>query len=156
MSTSTLHRYCNGSAVPVEYAPVERLARVCRATPQELVELHRRWILADAARGRRAEQTAAVETVDPGPATSHKPDGRESEQEREGESESEGEGEGESRADDVDEPVVVDTRRVLTPPGRPRHRRTVLVASAAAAAVLGIVALTVHPGFGGGNNAADR
>ncbi|MFD5470837.1 helix-turn-helix domain-containing protein [Streptomyces sp. NPDC127105] len=59
MSTSTLHRYCNGTAVPNEYAPVERLARVCRATPQELVELHRRWILADAARGRRADQTAA-------------------------------------------------------------------------------------------------
>src|SRR3954465_15505413 len=58
MSTSTLHRYCNGTAVPVEYAPVERLARVCRATPQELVELHRRWILADAARGRKADQGA--------------------------------------------------------------------------------------------------
>ncbi|WP_250847771.1 helix-turn-helix domain-containing protein [Streptomyces hygroscopicus] len=53
MSTSTLHRYCNGSVVPTEYAPVERLARVCRATSEELVELHRRWILADAARGRK-------------------------------------------------------------------------------------------------------
>ncbi|MFH9983494.1 helix-turn-helix domain-containing protein [Streptomyces sp. NPDC017179] len=59
MSTSTLHRYCNGTAVPNEYAPVERLARVCRASPRELVELHRRWILADAARGRRADQAAA-------------------------------------------------------------------------------------------------
>ncbi|MFJ2902911.1 helix-turn-helix domain-containing protein [Streptomyces sp. NPDC087212] len=58
MSTSTLHRYCNGSAVPHDYAPVERLARLCRATPQELVELHRRWILADAARGARAERAA--------------------------------------------------------------------------------------------------
>ncbi|MFI0815040.1 helix-turn-helix domain-containing protein [Streptomyces sp. NPDC021098] len=53
MSTSTLHRYCKGSAVPPDYAPAERLARVCRATPEELVELHRRWILADAARGRK-------------------------------------------------------------------------------------------------------
>ncbi|MGA5564574.1 helix-turn-helix domain-containing protein [Streptomyces platensis] len=53
MSTSTLHRYCSGSAVPTEYAPAERLARVCRATPEELIELHRRWILADAARGRK-------------------------------------------------------------------------------------------------------
>lgn len=51
MSTSTLHRYCSGAAVPNEYAPVERLARACRATPQELMELHRRWILADAVRG---------------------------------------------------------------------------------------------------------
>jgi transcriptional regulator with XRE-family HTH domain len=56
MSTSTLHRYCNGSAVPADYAPVERLARVCRASPEELVELHRRWILADAARGRKGPE----------------------------------------------------------------------------------------------------
>ncbi|QIQ03645.1 helix-turn-helix domain-containing protein [Streptomyces liangshanensis] len=55
MSTSSLHRYCSGIAVPAEYAPAERLARVCRATPGELVELHRRWILADAARRGRSE-----------------------------------------------------------------------------------------------------
>ncbi|MGW2716077.1 helix-turn-helix domain-containing protein [Streptomyces sp. NPDC001492] len=160
MSTSTLHRYCNGSAVPVEYAPVERLARVCRATPQELVELHRRWILADAARGRRTEQAQTVEPVGPGPAASHGPDGSQGESEREPEGQSEGEREHESEGEseartDGDEPVVVDTRG-LTPPGRPTRRRTVLIASAAAAAVLGVVALTVHPGFGGGDNAADR
>ncbi|WP_308408212.1 helix-turn-helix domain-containing protein, partial [Streptomyces mayonensis] len=51
MSGSTLHRYVNGEVVPVEFAPVERLARVCRATPEELLELHRRWIRADALRG---------------------------------------------------------------------------------------------------------
>ncbi|MEW1862202.1 helix-turn-helix transcriptional regulator [Streptomyces sp. NPDC088194] len=60
MSTSTLHRYCNGTAVPNEYAPVERLARACRATPQELVELHRRWVLADEARRVRGDQAAAT------------------------------------------------------------------------------------------------
>lgn len=54
MSTSTLHRYCNGDAVPTDYAPVERLARLCKASPDELVELHRWWVLADGARGRRA------------------------------------------------------------------------------------------------------
>ncbi|MYU12398.1 helix-turn-helix domain-containing protein, partial [Streptomyces sp. SID8361] len=53
MSTSTLHRYCNGTAIPADYAPVERLARVCRATPEQLVELHRRWVLAEATRGRK-------------------------------------------------------------------------------------------------------
>src|SRR4051812_28510662 len=53
MSTSTLHRYCNGTALPTEYAPVERLARRCQASPDELVELHRRWILADAARRQK-------------------------------------------------------------------------------------------------------
>ncbi|WP_406838308.1 helix-turn-helix domain-containing protein [Streptomyces sp. AHU1] len=52
VSTSTLHRYVNGDAVPTDYAPVERLARACRATPEELVELHRRWVLADALRGQ--------------------------------------------------------------------------------------------------------
>ncbi|MET9656440.1 helix-turn-helix transcriptional regulator [Streptomyces sp. NPDC006510] len=60
VSTSTLHRYCNGEAVPNEFAPVERLARLCGAVPDELVELHRRWILADAARRRPA---AAAEPV---------------------------------------------------------------------------------------------
>ncbi|MFD4688337.1 helix-turn-helix domain-containing protein, partial [Streptomyces sp. NPDC058461] len=58
MSTSTLHRYCNGDAVPADYAPVERLARLCKATPEELVELHRRWVLADAGRGKKQPGTA--------------------------------------------------------------------------------------------------
>lgn len=52
VSTSTLHRYCNGDAVPNEYGTVERLARLCGATSDELVELHRRWIVAEAARRR--------------------------------------------------------------------------------------------------------
>ncbi|WP_258053264.1 helix-turn-helix transcriptional regulator [Streptomyces sp. Ru72] len=156
MSTSTLHRYCNGTAVPVEYAPVERLARICRATPDELVELHRRWILADAARGNRAEQAAATgsgqgagsagtadtadaaETVDTADRGSPAPDGR-------------GEGEGES--DDEDgEQVVVDVPRELAPP---RRRRTVLIASVAVAATLGAVVLTVRP-FGVGNDTGGR
>ncbi|MFD0512552.1 helix-turn-helix domain-containing protein [Streptomyces aureus] len=59
MSTSTLHRYCNGDAVPVDYAPVERLARLCKAGSEELVELHRLWVLADAA--RRTKPVAAAE-----------------------------------------------------------------------------------------------
>lgn len=59
VSTSTLHRYCNGDAVPGEYAPVERFARLCGATADELVELHRRWIIADAAR-RRGKPDAPV------------------------------------------------------------------------------------------------
>ncbi|MFB6594329.1 transcriptional regulator [Streptomyces diastaticus] len=55
LSTSTLHRYCNGDAVPADFAPLNRFARLCRATPQELVEVHRRWILADAAREQRGK-----------------------------------------------------------------------------------------------------
>lgn len=53
VSTSTLHRYCNGDAVPTDYAPVERFARLCGATPEELIALHRRWMLADAHRAAR-------------------------------------------------------------------------------------------------------
>ncbi|NBM20830.1 helix-turn-helix transcriptional regulator, partial [Streptomyces sp. GC420] len=60
VSTSTLHRYCNGDAVPAEFAPVERLARLCGARPEELVELHRSWILADEARRRKPAQSPAA------------------------------------------------------------------------------------------------
>ncbi|MFI6687504.1 helix-turn-helix domain-containing protein [Streptomyces sp. NPDC050485] len=74
MSTSTLHRYCNGDAVPNEYAPVERLARLCGATPEESVELHRRWILADEARRRsRGANPAAAPTAEAGPASGPAP-----------------------------------------------------------------------------------
>ncbi|MCG3044136.1 helix-turn-helix domain-containing protein, partial [Streptomyces sp. S1A] len=67
-STSTLHRYCNGRAVPAQYAPVERLARLCGATPGELLELHRRWMRADALRG--------IETERPGPVVGPVPEAR--------------------------------------------------------------------------------
>ncbi|WP_406410823.1 helix-turn-helix domain-containing protein [Streptomyces halstedii] len=56
MSTSTVHRYCNGDAVPHDYAPVERFARVCGASGDELVALHRKWILADEAKRRGARK----------------------------------------------------------------------------------------------------
>ncbi|MFH9349062.1 helix-turn-helix domain-containing protein [Kitasatospora sp. NPDC017646] len=79
VSTSTLHRYCNGAAVPAEYAPVERFARACGARDEELVELHRRWIVADAARRR-----------EPGPgARVAEPEARREEPESEPESEPE-------------------------------------------------------------------
>jgi transcriptional regulator with XRE-family HTH domain len=125
MSTSTLHRYCNGTAVPVEYAPVERLARVCRATPQELVELHRRWILADAARGRRteapSEDTGAAESTSPVEDTGDDAPG---------------------------EPVVIDPAARVTSPRRspwPHRRRTALIASVAVVAALGAVAYALRP-----------
>ncbi|MFK4111806.1 helix-turn-helix domain-containing protein [Streptomyces sp. NPDC002176] len=75
MSTSTLHRYCRGDGVPADYAAVSRLARLCGATPDELVELHRRWVLADAARerGRRAAAVPAPEPADDRPGTDPRP-----------------------------------------------------------------------------------
>jgi len=59
LSTSTVHRYCNGDAVPHDYAPVERFARVCRASSDELVALHRKWILADEAKRRGGQKPEA-------------------------------------------------------------------------------------------------
>ncbi|MEV0777849.1 helix-turn-helix domain-containing protein [Streptomyces sp. NPDC050433] len=62
VSTSTLHRYCNGDAVPADFSTAERFGRLCGATGEEFVELHRRWILADEARRRsRSAATAAPE-----------------------------------------------------------------------------------------------
>jgi len=69
MSTSTVHRYCNGDAVPHDYAPVERFARVCRASSEELMALHRKWILADEAKRRGVRKPEAG-----GAATAPEPD----------------------------------------------------------------------------------
>ncbi|MFJ6657035.1 helix-turn-helix domain-containing protein [Streptomyces sp. NPDC091377] len=64
MNTSTLHRYCAGDTVPLEFAPVERFAALCGAAPEERHELHRAWLLAVAARQRpRNTGTAAQETA---------------------------------------------------------------------------------------------
>ncbi|MFI0502714.1 helix-turn-helix domain-containing protein [Streptomyces albogriseolus] len=52
MNTSTLHRYCAGDAVPVDFAPVERFAALCGATDAERLELHRLWLRAAEARRR--------------------------------------------------------------------------------------------------------
>ncbi|MET7415074.1 helix-turn-helix domain-containing protein [Streptomyces rubiginosohelvolus] len=65
VSGSTLHRYCTGRTVPAEFAPVERLARLCGAPAEEREALHRLWLLADGERLDRqgaAEASGAVET----------------------------------------------------------------------------------------------
>ncbi|MGQ4388378.1 helix-turn-helix domain-containing protein [Streptomyces sp. SAS_270] len=75
MNTSTLHRYCAGEAVPLEFAPLERFAALCGASSDERLELHRRWIPAVAARQRPrqgetpADRTAAATPGTPLPAT---------------------------------------------------------------------------------------
>jgi hypothetical protein len=60
MGTSTVHRYCNGDAVPQDFASVERFGRLCQATPDELAELHRRWVLADRQRSVRQPASPIV------------------------------------------------------------------------------------------------
>ncbi|MGO4458676.1 helix-turn-helix domain-containing protein [Streptomyces sp. M-16] len=65
-SNSTLHRYCSGAAVPTDYAPVERFARVCGASADELVALHQQWLLALVERRRGVTEEQA-----PGPAAAN-------------------------------------------------------------------------------------
>ncbi|MEU5974685.1 helix-turn-helix domain-containing protein [Streptomyces sp. NPDC047315] len=72
VSASTLHRYCSGATVPQEFAPVERLARLCGCSGDALVDLHGAWVRADAERTRRVEAAtsgaAARGGRDPEPA----------------------------------------------------------------------------------------
>ncbi|GAA2724539.1 MULTISPECIES: helix-turn-helix transcriptional regulator [Streptomyces] len=72
MSTSTLHRYCNGAAVPAEYAAVERFARACGAEREQLLALHRLWILADAE--REAARKSPAPPADPKPEPDPEPE----------------------------------------------------------------------------------
>ncbi|MER5887227.1 helix-turn-helix transcriptional regulator [Streptomyces sp. NPDC001941] len=64
MNTSTLHRYCAGDAVPLDFAPVERFAALCGATAEQRLELHRRWLPAVAARRRPRTAEAAESAPD--------------------------------------------------------------------------------------------
>lgn len=66
MNASTLHRYCAGDAVPLGFAPVERFAAMCEASPAERIELHRRWVLAVAARQRPRAVTGPAPEVTKG------------------------------------------------------------------------------------------
>ncbi|EFG10140.1 Plasmid maintenance system antidote protein, XRE family, partial [Streptomyces clavuligerus] len=60
VSASTLHRYCSGHTVPMEFAPVERFARLCGCQGDDLVALHRLWMLADAERTLRQEAAGTL------------------------------------------------------------------------------------------------
>ncbi|MFB4195559.1 helix-turn-helix domain-containing protein [Streptomyces carpaticus] len=77
LSTSTLHRYCSGAALPQEFAPADRLARACGASEEERRRLHRLWLLADARRAgttaERAPGAAAAVTPEPEPAPAPAP-----------------------------------------------------------------------------------
>ncbi|MGW0865314.1 helix-turn-helix domain-containing protein [Streptomyces sp. NPDC002611] len=151
MSTSTLHRYCNGDAVPADYAPVERLARLCKASPGELVELHRRWVLADAGRGRKggggsaeagvagpAEVAPAPAPVGEAPASvGEAPSGAE------------------APASGPEAPASVDDAPASEAP-RSRRPRPALLAGIAAAVVLGGVGLAVAVPSGGADGDGRR
>ncbi|WP_043667458.1 helix-turn-helix domain-containing protein [Streptomyces xylophagus] len=130
MSTSTLHRYCNGDAVPTEYAPVERFARLCKATPEELVEAHRRWILADGARQRERKSATTANVTDNAPAVTPPAPGPEA--------------------------ALTPTPEVSQPaapkPAVRNRRRTALFAAAAVAVVLAATVLVPRLVSGGGGD----
>ncbi|MDX3588613.1 helix-turn-helix domain-containing protein [Streptomyces europaeiscabiei] len=136
MSTSTLHRYCNGDAVPADYAPVERLARLCGASPEELVELHRTWVLADAVRRRKKGDSVGVAQ---GPASGAADERRAA-----------------SEEGPVPETVIGGAGSGGVGERAPARRRTrvALVAGLAMAAVLGAVTLAVSLPSGGAEDGA--
>lgn len=178
MSTSTLHRYCNGDAVPTDYAPVERLARLCKASPDELVELHRRWVVADAMRGRGKAEAAgpgpAETTPAPGPTENTPEPEPESPVELKPPAEPEGSAEPEPSAASersaepesptgpersaepvVEAPDAPDAPDAPAPAAR-RRIRNVVVAGIAVAAVIGAVTLAVHLTSGGSDSGDGR
>jgi hypothetical protein len=57
ISGSSLHRYCSGLSVPVDYRVVHSFAKACGASAEELRELHQLWALADADKDAVAEET---------------------------------------------------------------------------------------------------
>ncbi|MEU5688234.1 transcriptional regulator [Streptomyces venezuelae] len=150
MSTSTLHRYCNGDAVPTEFAPVERFARLCKASPEELVEVHRRWILADASRGKKAEperaEPAAVRDETPQVRAEPPPGCAWPEPDSPG---SAPDSPGSAPEEPGSEADLVTDR----PQRSPARRRRPLILAAAVAAVVGIssVALAMNGDDDGGN-----
>lgn len=161
MSTSTLHRYCNGDAVPTDYAPVERLARLCKASPEELVELHRTWVLADAMRRRKGGDSVGAAAEERGAGAGA---GAGS-----GEGSSSGAGSRSAAVEEsgsaVEAPEDAETETVIggvvsagsreRGPAR-RRTRVALVAGVAVAAVLGAVTLALSLPSGGKEDGAGR
>jgi hypothetical protein len=67
VSGSSLHRYCSGLSVPVDYRVVHTFAKVCGASAEELRELHRLWALADIDRDRDVPAETAKDNPEPEP-----------------------------------------------------------------------------------------
>ncbi|MEU6443962.1 hypothetical protein [Streptomyces sp. NPDC047046] len=159
-------------ALPAEFTPADRLARLCGADRAELMDLHRRWLLADAARAAAKEQQEAVRS-EPTPLAQAEPEPDEAgaeavpaEAEEAPAPEKPAEAPGKPAPAPVpqqprpaptaaeEEPAAATvTGTVPAPPSRPRRPR-VLLASAAALVVLvaggGIVAGRLAGGSGDG------
>lgn len=136
MNTSTLHRYCAGDTVPLDFAPVERFAALCGATGEERLELHRLWLLAVAARQRARTGGAASSTPEPAQPTETAPP-----EENAGSVPSEEQAESvppEKHAKSAPPEAHPESAAPTEPPSprRPWHRRRRTLVSAAVAAVL--------------------
>ncbi|MET9540046.1 helix-turn-helix domain-containing protein [Streptomyces sp. NPDC006553] len=148
MSASTLHRYVNGDAVPVDYAPVERLARLCRATPDELVELHRLWVRADVSRGRKAPaEPAAGPTPTPAPAVATDPKAGPSPEAPSSDPES---ATATASADEAVAPGAPPAVGTPSPPNRRRLGRSAVIVGTAVVAAVVAVALVMNLSGGDG------
>ncbi|MEV6759341.1 helix-turn-helix domain-containing protein [Streptomyces sp. NPDC051105] len=132
MNTSTLHRYCAGEAVPLDFAPVERLAAFCGATPQERLELHERWLRAVAAR-QRPRTPEDTGTQEPGPTAPEAAERTEAESETP-----------EAAAGSGEEDPVPQSGTTPTPRPWYRRRRT-LVGSAVAVVLLVTLGSLIAP-----------
>ncbi|WAP58903.1 helix-turn-helix domain-containing protein [Streptomyces sp. S465] len=73
VSGSALHRYCSGASVPGDYEVIARFGKVCGAGREELLELHRRWVLADAERKRAVSRASTAVSRAPAAAVSATP-----------------------------------------------------------------------------------
>ncbi|MDT0573980.1 helix-turn-helix transcriptional regulator [Streptomyces sp. DSM 3412] len=146
MNASTLHRYCAGEGVPQDFAPVERLATFCGATPQERLDLHRLWLSAVAAR-QRVRTADSPEAAIPAPAPAPAPDtetktdpdpdpdrGRDRDTETETAADGDGGGEGDGGRDR-------DSSRYGDRAGSARRRRRILVSATTAACALLVIAV---------------
>ncbi|MFF4058620.1 helix-turn-helix domain-containing protein [Streptomyces sp. NPDC001668] len=134
MNTSTLHRYCAGDAVPVDFAPVERFAALCGASAEERMELHRLWLAAVAARQRprTVEPTESAEPSEAVVVPAEAGGGPHTEAAGGPGTESEGEGPGDSEG--AGEPETVRATGSALP-GRPWYRRRRFLVTAAAVVV---------------------
>ncbi|MFF2184131.1 helix-turn-helix domain-containing protein [Streptomyces sp. NPDC058155] len=170
LGASTLHRYCHGHALPVDYAPVERLARVVGATSAERVELHRLWLRAHSARtedgeNRENDGDGDAATVAVAPAVAEQPPVgaalpvREPEPVREAEPAPEPESEPEPPAGAVDETDPPPPAATAPPMSRFRasrlRRRQVVGAALAVVAVLGGT-VVVAADLGGADSRRDE
>ncbi|WP_020118966.1 helix-turn-helix transcriptional regulator [Streptomyces canus] len=154
MNTSTLHRYCAGDAVPVDFAPVERFAALCGASAEERMDLHRLWLSAVAARQRPRTAEASEASGSSGSSEAFVvPAGAVEDPRADAaggpDSESAYEGEGPDDSESAGEP---DTVRVSgsAPPPRPwyRRRRLLVTAAAVVAALATLGSLSALPSGG--------